>query len=494
MSLRTLFASAAVLLLGVGVVAGVVRVPASASAEAAATGQPGPITSTLDDQSELAITVYNSDVALVRDTRALRLERGVADLHFMDIAATVNPASVHFRSLSDPSKVRVLEQNYEYDLLEPDKLLRKYVGRDVTLIRQRSHQGTTTEEEVTARLLSYNTAPVWRINGEIVTGMQADHIRFPELPGNLYARPTLIWTLDNQGASQHRVEASYLATNLAWNADYVLTVARDDRAGDLDGWVTVRNGSGTTFRNASLQLVAGDLNRVRAVLGKAVQSDVAMRAQEMAAPPMSQESFSDYHLYTLARKTSINNNETKQVSMLSATAFPVLKRYVVDGQSYFYRQAHPGGPTRDVVQVFYQLKNEAKTGLGMPLPAGTVRVYQSDSRGGVQFVGEDRIDHTPKDEIVNLKIGNAFDVTAERTQTDFERISSNVFECEYAITLRNHKTIPVSVEVNEPIGGTWRMVRASHDWTKTSAWAAQFSVPIAVDGTQTLRYRVRVTY
>src|SRR5712675_2203671 len=175
----------------------------------AAQAAPGitPDSSTLDDQVDLAVTVYNSDIALVRDVRELQLPRGTADLRFMDIAATVNPATVHFRSLTEPSRVNVLEQNYEYDLLEPDKLLRKYVGRDVTLVRRRAGNGETREEEVKARLLSYNNAPVWEIGGEIVTGMSADHIKFPELPGNLYSRPTLIWTLENTGNTRHRVEA-----------------------------------------------------------------------------------------------------------------------------------------------------------------------------------------------------------------------------------------------------------------------------------------------
>jgi hypothetical protein len=452
-------------------------------------------TTTLDDQVELGVTVYNSDIALVRDVRNLQLARGTSHLRFMDIAATVNPATVHFRSLTEPSRVSVLEQNYEYDLLEPDKLLRKYVGRDVTLVRSRQDEGSTTEEEVTAHLLSFNTAPVWRIGGEIVTGYRADHIRFPELPETLYSRPTLIWTLDNGGAARHRVEASYLAGKLAWNADYVLTVARDDKAGDLDGWVTLTNGSGTAFNNARLQLVAGDLNRVRQNVGRAMADELARMERPAAAGAMAQEAFSDYHLYTLERKTTIGNNETKQVSMLSGSGVPVQKRYVVNGQAFYYRNAqNPGAPLKDVVQVFYQFKNEDRAGLGVPMPAGVVRVYQADSRGGVQFVGEDRINHTPKDETLNLKIGNAFDVTAERKQTDFEKIAANLYEVEYEITLRNHKTVPVTVEVNEPVGGTWRILRSTHAGTKTDAWAAQFHVPVAVDATAVLTYRIRVTY
>lgn len=457
--------------------------------------QAEPATSTLDDQNELALTVYNSDLALVRDVRTIKLPRGEFDLRFMDIAATVNPATVHLRSLTEPARLDIVEQNYEYDLLEPDKILRKYVGREVILVRPRQRNGTTTEEEVKARLLSYNNAPVWQIGDEIVTGLHADHMRFPELPGNLYVRPTLIWSLDNQGASDHKVQASYLATALKWNADYVLTVSRDDKTADVDGWVTLTNNSGTGFRNARLQLVAGELNRVRQMMKR--EADMLQEAVALEAPSarMAQEAFSDYHLYTLARRTSINNQETKQVSMLAATSFPVRKRYVVDGQNYYYRNhVSPGSPLKDQVKVFYELKNEEKAGLGMPMPAGVVRVYQADSKGSTQFVGEDRIGHTPKDETLNLRIGTAFDIVAERKQVDFRKIASNVYEMEFEVVVRNHKTTPISVEVNEPLGGTWRIIRESHQSTKPNAWAAQFNVPVAANGATTLNYRVQVTY
>jgi hypothetical protein len=462
------------------------------AATPAATGQD---VTTLDDQVEVGVTVYNSDIALVRDVRNLQLPSGSFDLRFMDIAASVNPATVHFRSLTEPSRLSVLEQNYEYDLLEPEKLLRKYVGRDVTLVRTVQQNGTTTQEEVTARLLSFNGAPVWRIGNEIVTGLHADHIRFPELPDNLFSRPTLVWTLQNGGAGKHRVEASYLAQRLSWSADYVLTVARDDKAADLDGWVTLRNASGTSFRNAALQLVAGDLNRVRQAISER-RFDMARAQMEAAVEsPLAQEAFSEYHLYTLGRRTTINNEQTKQVSMLDGSDVPVVKRFVVDGQELYYRNVHhPGAPIKDAVSVYYQFKNEERAGLGVPMPAGIVRVYQSDSKGGVQFAGEDRIGHTPKDETVKLKIGNAFDVVCERNQTDFVKVANNVYEVQYEITLRNHKTTAIEVEVNEPIGGTWRMLSSSHAWTKTAAWAAGFSVPVKEGASATLKYRVRVTY
>jgi hypothetical protein len=224
-------------------------------------------------------------------------------------------------------------------------------------------------------------------------------------------------------------------------------------------------------------------------------ADMAAPAAARAEERMAQESFSDYHLYTMGRKTTINNAQTKQVSLLEGTDVPVIKRYVVEGQNYYYHNyMHPGSPIKDAVEVYYQFRNEEKAGLGLPMPAGVLRVYQADSKGGVQFVGEDRIMHTPKDETLNIKIGNAFDVICERKQTDFTKIATNVYEFEYEITLRNHKAVAIGVEVNEPVGGTWRMINSSHQWTKTSAWAAQFKVPVAADGTAVLKYRVRVTY
>jgi hypothetical protein len=456
---------------------------------AAAQTQPG----VRDDHADLAVTVYNSNLALIRDIREFTLPAGESDLQFVDIAATVNPATVHFRSLTDPSRVSVLEQNYEYDLLEPEKLLRKYVGREVTLMRTRMENGTTTREEVSATLVSYNNGPIWKIGNEYVTGLGADHMRFPELPSNLYSRPTLVWKLSNRGGPRHRIEASYLAGGLSWNADYVLTVGRDDVSADLDGWVTLTNGSGAAFRDAKLQFVAGDLNRVQPAARKQALEMMA-DAKSMSAG-MTQEAFSEYHLYTMGRRTTIANNETKQLSLLSGIGVPVEKRYIVDGQSFYYRNRHsPGTPLKDNVQVFYRFRNDAKGGLGSPMPAGVIRVYQADARGGLQFVGEDRIDHTPKDETIDLKIGNAFDIVCERNQTDFEKISDQVYEMEFAITLRNHKTTPIVVQVNEPVGGTWRMLRSTHEWQKAAAWAAQFTVPVQADGAATLKYRVRVTY
>ena len=481
-------------------VAAVIAYPAARNNQVSAAqekeaGRAADQSTSLNDQTDLNVTVYNSNIALVRDVRNLTLPGGTFRLKFMDIAATVNPATVHFRSLTDPDKLGVIEQNYEYDLLEPAKLLHKYVGKEVTLVRSYQESGSTKYEEIKATLLSDNNGPVWKIGNDIVTGMFAQTYRFPEVPANLYDRPTLLMSLENSGPRKQQIEASYLANNLSWNSDYVLTVARDDKNADLDGWVTVTNNSGTAFHNAHLQLVAGELNRVPQTAG--VRADMAreMVAAKAAAPQFQQEAFSEYHLYALGRKTSVEDKETKQISLLQGSGVPVDKVFVVNGQSYYYRnQQAPGAPLKDPVLVYYKFKNEEKNGLGIPLPAGNVRVYQKDSKGGILFAGEDHIDHTPKDEQVSIHIGNAFDVVAEHKQTDFKHVDTHTWEFEYEVTLRNHKDLPIVVQVNEPIGGDWEMLSSTYKYTKTAAFAAQFNVPVAKDGTSVLKYRVRAKW
>jgi len=487
---RGLTLSAALLLFLVGSSA-TARAQAGDS-QAAAKSEPA--TTTQKDQTDLSVTVYNSNVALVRDVREIHLESGVFPLRFEDVAASIMPATVHFRSLTDPAKLDVIEQNYEYDLLDPGKLLQKYVGREVTLVREEKDGGSTKWTETKALLLADNNGPVWKIGDEIVTGMSADSYRFPDLPENLYSSPTLVWTLDNRGAETQRVEASYLTSDMNWSADYVLTVGRDEKSADLDGWVTLDNKSGVAYTNAQLQLVAGEVHRAEQ---PHYEEAVALASGEAApAPPQfQQEAFSGYHLYTLGRRTSIQNNESKQISLLTGSNVPVEKYLMVEGQPYYYRNPQGiGNATPEPVEVFYRFKNDEKSGLGMPLPGGTVRVYQADSKGSTQFAGEDMIKHTPKDETVRVHVGNAFDVVCERKQTDYKKLASELYEMEYEITLRNHKDGPVTVEVREPVGGDWEVLNSNYKWTKLDASTIGFEIPVDKDGTATLDYRVRVKW
>jgi hypothetical protein len=493
------FAALPVLFLAAGSFPRVFAAPQNRSEVSVPAARPLPAetsTTTQKDQVDLNVTVYNSNIALVRDVRQIHLASGVFPLRFEDVAASIMPATVHFRSLTEPAKLDVVEQNYEYDLLDAQKLLQKYVGREITLVRGEEDANSTKWVETKAVLLAdNNNQPVWKIGNEIVTGMPTNWYRFSELPGNLYSRPTLVWTLENRGAVAQKVEASYLTSNMSWNADYVLTVSRDEKTSDLDGWVTLANNSGTSYENAKLQLVAGEIHQVSPVSRQAMGAAAKMERAVPAPPQFEQENMSEYHLYTLARRTSIQNNESKQISLLSATSVPVEKSLAVEGQTYYYRNQQGIGNAIPVpVKVYYRFKNEEKGGLGLPLPAGTVRVYQADSKGGIQFVGEDRINHTPKDETLKIYVGNAFDIVCERKLMDYKKLGGNLFEMEYQITVRNHKDAPVVVEAREPIGGDWEVLNSNLKWTKLDATTIRFELPVEKNGTATLDYRVRVKW
>lgn len=454
-------------------------------------------TSTLEDQKNVAITVYNSNLGLVKDTRTLKLPRGTSQLRFMDVAQQINATTVHIKSLTAPDTLNVVEQSYEYDLLNPQKLLDKYVGQELTLVLRTVENNTEKLTPTRATLLSNNSGQVWQIGGQVVINpTNIAEIRFERLPQDLIAKPTLVWTLNNTGADTHTVEASYLTQGINWRSDYVVVVNQNDTKADLNGWVTLTNNSGTTYRNADLKLVAGDVNRVR----DEVLAVKSARAMEMAAagaaqPQFQEQSFFEYHLYTLQRKATIKNNETKQISLLSAADFGIKKELVLNGQAYYFQgYNNPGESIKEKVGVYVSFKNGKENGLGQPLPAGIVRVYKADSTGAQQFVGEDRIGHTPKDEAVKIKLGDAFDVVAERKQTDYKSIVRRVFEYAYEIRIRNHKEEAVTVIVNEPIGGDWEILNSSFPAEKTAAFAARFNVPVAKDGEAVLSYRVRVKY
>src|SRR6058998_2885211 len=460
-----------------------------------ATAQTSEQTTTARDRQSVNITVYNSNLGLVRETRRLTLPSGHIALHFADVTAQIRPETVHLASLTAPTALRILEQNYQYDLLNPSKLLDKFVGKEITLVLRRLQNNTESFEAVQATLLSNNAGQVWRINGQIVINpTNIAEIRFPDVPKNLVATPTLVWDLENRGTGPQTVEASYLTNGMNWRADYVLLVDANDAKGDLQGWVTLTNSSGATFEDARLQLVAGDVNRVSEQRNYAL-AGVMERKPAASDSEFKEQGFFEYHLYTLQRPTTIRDNETKQVTLLEAAGFDVKKEFVLNGQHYYYAgYNNPGQAIKEKVGVFIQFRNAQTNKLGMPLPAGTIRLYKKDDKGNQQFIGEDRIDHTPKDEDVRVKVGDAFDIVAERKQTDYKVIARNVYEYAYEIKIRNHKDGAVNVIVNEPIGGDWEMLSSSFEAKKTAAFAAQFNVPVAKDGEATLAYRVRVRY
>ncbi|MEW6054322.1 MAG: DUF4139 domain-containing protein [Nitrospirota bacterium] len=446
----------------------------------------------LDEQTGVAVTIYNVNLGLVKDQREIPLFRGTGELRFMDVASQIIPTSVHIKSLADPGSLQILEQNYEYDLLNPQKLLDKYVGREVKLYYKNPY--SEREEIVTATLLSNNGGPIFKIGDEITFG-HPGRIIFPGVPENLISKPTLVWLVENQLSSAQRIEASYLTNGINWRSDYVVTLnERDDKA-DLSGWVTIDNKSGTAYRNAKLKLVAGDVNRVR---DENEYRDKMLRMAEVAAKPAApqfkEEEFFEYHIYTLERPATVKENQIKQISLVHSSDIPVRKELLYRGATYYYYSQYGEVISHQKVGVFIEIENKKTHNLGIPLPKGTVRVYKYDSEKSLQFVGEDSIDHTPKDEKVRVKLGDAFDVVGSRKQTDWKKIASDTYEAGFEISLRNHKKEDVTVRVVEPIPGDWTMLSASHKHEKTEAFTAEFNVPVPKDKEVKVSYRVRMRF
>jgi hypothetical protein len=452
--------------------------------------------STLSDQQSVAVTIYNENLALVKDTRRVLLEAGSNRLALREVSGRMRPETAQLRSITHPGSLALLEQNFDFDLLTPAKLLEKYVGRPVRIVR--THPTTGAESLETAIVLAANGGVVLKIGDRIETGLPG-RIVFDSVPANLRDRPTLVTELTSARAGAQTVELSYLSGGLAWKADYVAELNVADSALDLNGWVTLTNTSGTAYPNARLQLVAGDVNRVRDEMRLAAKANGMLRAESPAPRAMVQEQLFEYHLYTLQRPTTIADNQTKQVALLGASGVPVTKELVLQGSDYYYRSSIGGIGQKMKVGVFVQFENREASRLGMPMPKGVVRVYKKDSAGNAQFIGEDGIDHTPKNENVRLKLGDAFDVTADKKQTDFKRRDtyspwSYVHESAYEIVLKNAKKEPATVIVREPVPGDWTMLEQSHKHAKAASGTAEWKIQVPAEGSSTLRYRVLVRY
>ncbi len=454
--------------------------------------------STLQEQQSVAVTIYNEDLALVKDVRRVTLDGGANRLALRDVSARMRPETAQLRRLSQPGSFTLLEQNFDFDLLTPSKLLEKYVGREVGIVRVHPQTGLETTEK--ARVLSANQGVVLKIGDRIETGAPG-RIVFDAVPANLRDRPTLVTELHNrQAGGAQELELSYLTGGLSWKADYVAELDADDSRLDINGWVTVNNLSGTTFANAKLQLVAGDVNRVReeAAIGQLMHRGVAVAAAPAPIVEMKQESLFEYHLYSLPRPTTLAENQTKQVALLGASGVPVAKEILLRGQEHYYQGAAGVIGQKVKAGVYVEFANRESARLGQPLPKGVVRVYKRDSAGNAQFIGEDRIDHTPRNEKVRLRLGDAFDITADKKQTDFRRrdLPGNryVYESAYEITVRNAKGQAETVTVQEPVPSDWTMLEESQKHAKVSSGMAQWRVTVPAEGAVTLKYRVLVRY
>lgn len=476
----------------VAIITGVVFLavlPASASDRAS---RPSAVSKS-DDQTGLALTIYNSNLGLVKDRRRIDLPMGTGEVRFMDVASQIIPTSVQIVSLLDPRSLTVLEQNYEYDLLNPASLLNKYVGKEVKLVTKNPY--TDKEEEVTATLVSNNGSPIFKIGDEI-TYNHPGRIIFPRVPENLISQPTLMWLLKNERAERQHVEASYLTNGIKWRSDYVVTLNNKDDRADMTGWITIDNRSGATYRDARLKLVAGEVNRVKEERqrGHILKAAAEASLQDVAVPQFKEDSFFEYHIYTLQRPATVRDNQTKQISLMQSGAIPVKKELVFRGAGYYYMGQYGEIATNQKVGVFIEIENKKENNLGMPLPKGTIRVYKHDNEGNLQFVGEDAIEHTPEKEKIIIKLGEAFDVVGGRKMTEWKKLGFNRYEAAYEISLRNHKKEDVAVKVVEPIPGDWAMVDSSHTFKKTNAFTAEFLIPVPKDSETKLTYRVRMKY
>ena len=461
----------------------------AATLTAAVSAATGEHVSTLADQRGVGITIYNSELALVRDRRRLALPHGESRLALRDVSAKIQPETALLQSVGNAGRISVFEQNFDYDLLSPEKLLEKYVGRDVDVVRTDPQTGRRTRER--ARVLATNGGVVLRYADRIETSVDG-RLAFPSLPPDLRDRPTLVTNLNNAGnAAAQQVELTYLTGGLSWKADYTAVLSPDDAQIDLRGFITLQNESGTTYRDARVQLVAGDVNVVESgVANGTLQAPAPM--DKLAGRPSEQALF-EYHLYTLPRKTTVADNQTKQVDLLFAPHVAVKKTLELRGSPFYYRSRNGDLGQRLKFGTYVTFRNTGGS-LGIALPKGAVRVYKRDSGGQEQFVGSDNIDHTPKNETVRLHLGDAFDVTATKKQTDFKSVPVASYESAYEIVLRNGKPTPESVVVIEPIPGDWTILTSSAPYTKSSSSTATWSLRIPANGSITLTYRVRNTY
>ncbi len=455
-----------------------------------------PIVSAPESREAVSLTVYNGGFGVVREVRPLVLRRGVQAVRFEGVPARIDPTSLSLASLTAPGALSVLEQNYQYNLIGTNSVLDAAVGQRVRLVRQIGDQtvvdeGVLISQPGQGRIIELD-------DGRVLVDPQGT-IELLTRPDGLLSRPSLLWRLASERAGEQRVEARYLTDGISWKADYVAVVDEAETSVDLTGWVTLDNRSGATYPDAGLQLIAGDVRRVQEQRQEMMYDMAPQMAARAAPAPPQQEAFFEYHLYTFPTPTTIQDRETKQLELLAAADVGVRRQLVVDASgSYFpfYRRPRPGagGATNEVsAAVVLEVENAESNNMGMPLPAGTVRVYKADSRGNLQFLGEDRIEHTPRNETVRLYIGDAFDVVATRREVANRRISDTEREITVEVEVRNRKETAATVDVVERVfWGDWRITDSTHEAERLDSRTAQFTVTLGPDETETVRYTARL--
>lgn len=450
--------------------------------------------STSKDRKSIELSVYNDNFAMVREVRQALLPQGASNVQYLDVPSFITPETIQVRSLTAPEDLNVLEQDYEQNTLNSGNLLQKFVGKKIKLMTWNEFQDR--KETVEATLLSNEGEPIYQIGQEIYLGHPGSKI-LPEIPAGMLIKPAFVWQIENKSLKPHDLEVTYLTSGLSWKMDYVLTIPETGNSGQMSAWATLNNQSGTDFENAGLRLLAGQVNRAPqyspAPRMYAMKAEMAMNMADAGGSFQQKPAF-EYHSYDLARKVTLAQNETKQVQFSKTKAVKFSRELRVEGAPNYYASITNQDKQKVPVQVFIKLTNSSENGLGTPLPQGTVRMYSRDAQGRQVFVGEDGISHTAKSEEVKLRAGESFDVIAERKQTDFRQITSNVTESEYEIKLKNRKNEDVEVLVVETISGNWETISQSQQFEKTNASTIQTKVKVPKNSEITVKYRVKVGF
>jgi hypothetical protein len=452
----------------------------------------------------VSLTIYNQNFGLVRDIRKINLVEGINHVRFEDVAAQIDPTSVSFQSLTAPNAVVVREQNYQYDLMDQNTILSKSVGKELKFKQYLPGGGVA---ELSGILLNPPQSAVFDAQGgsqmrqqgivlktaEGVVLNPSGQIQLAELPPGLVSKPSLAWKLEAEKGGEHQTEIAYQTSGINWKCDYVSILNKDDNRSDLTSWVTIDNKSGATYRQAALKLLAGDVHKIAPVQTFDGVAPMLQGATNGTIGPQFQEkSFAEYHLYALQGKTDVLDNETKQMSLFNASEIPVKKLFIYEEKNNmpYYYDANPQGDKK--VQIKIELDNSEKNHLGMPMPKGKVRVYKKDQDGALQFIGEDEIDHTPRDEKVRLYIGDAFDLVGERKQKSMTRVSPRIVRYTYEISLRNHKNSEVTILDVEHSHGDWTILNSSMAYKKKDSRTFEFSARVPANGETKITYEIEV--
>ena len=429
------------------------------------------------NQKSVAITVYNNNLGVVKDLRTLDIKSGLSTIKLTDVAQYIDPTSVHIGIDGE-----ILEQNFQYDLVSMEKILTKYLDKSIQLVNSKGEllEGILLTANGNQIVLKKNDGGLL-----MLSDISEYQISVNALPEGLITKPTLVWLLKAPKSGKQDVEVSYQTSGMNWHAEYVAVLNENDNALDLNSWISVDNRSGATFKNAKLKLIAGDVNLVKPQNnGRRYKGDIVM--MEAMQPQFEEKEFFEYHIYNLQRPTTLSNNETKQVSLFEANNVKANKKYYYKGGNYY------GNNSNQKVAVIIEFENSKSNNLNIPMPKGKVRVYKSDG-DALEFIGEDLIDHTPKNEKLRLKIGEAFDIVVNDVQTNNIKIAERVSEQEYEITIKNKKNENI-VDVERNLGANWTILNSSLDYEKINSQNILFKVPVKAEGETELKYKVRYSY